>query len=744
MKRPSLLFLILFLVPNPASAFVESRHQWWEIRLKNVKDERARLATRNALDPRVIELLENEASRARDIIATLESDMRDDGSLTHVAKIFSDAEVTTEVDRVVTPLFALSVMEILMREQAGAESQRAAREVVNRRLIRAISTASGREDGELARRIMAVEIRPDDWSRITTEIFMGRLMAGWKHGEALARREVAFMVREKLRAKNGPSNGRELRHMAMNTAMEFMRGRGTVDYCMDTEGALERAWSWRLVQSLIERGLSAHEEAMALITSLEGISPERYSGLYKSFLELDSLIFKTRHGDFLLEKNVKPRMHGMDGYALPQEIPDVPQNLAPLVEMDRIRSAALHSLTGREDRKCIEETGYRLKGVVERHNATARDLFSRQEEKARLSTQKGRSEAVANEAEFIAARKLFEKQASFIDAYGKKSLEFLELVWKAKKIESFEIMDHYRYRVARSREYMQFAVELSKECARLAPFDDNRLHGRYRAAMGALGPLFHFIGTSLNIERELLPYLAVNDIATIRGLKTECIGAINSTRGSIRGSFAKYGRGRSRTLEGESKARKRLEETIAHVEIDALAKRASECAALYRELSYAADALAGYAVRLNALHEEAKNDALSDEIEYAAKMGSLVPLIKGFDRARIDREYLTKRYLVNETRTALARLKTMLRFYKKNGTPVRDEPSVGEIEGIEKLIAMKTAVKIDAWEMNEANISEVDRKAAAKLSLMLRRKTYAPGKENGARKTGGRESALIV
>ncbi len=742
MKHACLLVVLtLLFMPYRSSGFVESRHQWWEIRLKKIQEEKARLSSLEDAYPPILRLLDRETARAREIITVLEDDMRDDGSLTHEERAFTREEVAAEAGRVVPPLFALSVLELLVREPGSAANMTVAKEAVARRLERAIGAALGREDPGLAGRIMAVELSPVDWNGISTEIAMGRLMAGWQPGEEAACREVSRRLCDELTLKNFVTNGKELRRRALLVATEHLHGRAGLSSFGGIDAALDSSWSWRTAQSSIDRGLAAHVRWAALMGEGGIPAPDCALRVYKSPIDMDALLFSARHGEFDVEDAAVPPSPGGEQS---NTTPEVPRNLPALAEIDRIRTAVVRSLTGREETTLIDATSSRFDSVIQRHTAAALDLLVLEEGKVlRQSGEVFGTDSHAHSG-IRAARALFDKRLALLRAYRDRSRAFIRLVWESKRIESGETLSQYRHRTARCREYVAFTLDLVKGCAGLSTFGDPSLHGRYRSAMGSLGSLFQFTGSSHNLSQRFLPHLSRPDIAKIRGIKAESIAVINSMRSEMRDCYTRYGRGLSRTEGNRMEARKKLEEKIAQVEIDALAAHASECAAILGELDHAGDALARYAIQFQTCFRAARDGDISPELAHAARRGSLVPLVRGFDAQRISREYAARRYLVNETRASLARLAALTRYYEKNGTVLRDLPDVGDLGEIERLAGKVVSVKIDAWEMNEANIAEVDRKAAAKLSAVIRRRSYSPQSGAGSSSPARQDRATKV
>lgn len=732
MKHACLLVILtLLFVPYRSSGFVESRHQWWEIRLKKIQEEKARLSSQHDAYPPILRLLDRETARAREIIKVLEDDMRDNGSLTHVERVFTRDEVAAEAERVVPPLFALSVFELLVSEPGSAAAMAVAKEAVAQRLERAIGSALGREDPGLAGRIMAVELSPVDWNRISTEIVLGRLMAGWKPGQDAACREIARRLCDELESKHFVTNGKELRRRVLLVAAEHLHGRADPGSFGRTDLALDSSWSWRTAQSSIDRGLAAHVRWAALMGEGAMPAPDTALRVYKTPIDMDALLFSARHGEFEVADAVVPAPPAGEQSSTTGHVHEVPRNLPALAEIDRIRTALVRSLTGREEATLIDTAASRFDSVIERHTAAARDLLVLEEGKTLRQSSEAAGKDSPAPSGMRAARAVFDNRLALLRAYRDRSLAFIRLVWESKKIQSGEVLSQYRHRTARCREYVAFTLDLVEGCAGLAAFGDPSLHGRYRAVMGSLGPLFQFTGSSHNLDQRFLPHVARSDIAKIRGIKAESIALINSMRSEMRDCYARYGRGLSLTEGNRMEARKKLEEKIAQVEIDALAAHASECASLLRELDHADDALARYALSFQTCYRAARDGDISPELAHAARSGSLVPLVRGFDAERIAREYTARRYLVNETRAGLARLTALTRYYEKIGTILRDLPDAGDIGTIERMAGKIVSVRIDAWEMNEANIAEVDRKAAAKISAVIRRRSYSP--QSGAR-----------
>ena len=316
-----------------------------------------------------------------------------------------------------------------------------------------------------------------------------------------------------------------------------------------------------------------------------------------------------------------------------------------------------------------------------------------------------------------------------VDDYGKKSMECITLVSESRKIPSGSIVEQYRYRLQRDEEYLRFAAALVAECSRLSSIEDPRVHKEFSVSMSRINSLFTFIGAGLALERNDQTHLTKRDRGAIRDLKTRFIGTISSLRSDISNSHGQYAVKHSTTSSSAARSRESLKETIAQDEIDGLFRHAVECVELYEQYRYGEKSLYRYAGQFKVFMKEARTGLPSQALAYSLKMNSLLNSLDQFDGARVAREAATKKYLQNEAKSSLARLITLLEFYKKNRITFKDAPQAGEIAALEKRFSTAPQVRIDTWIMNESNYQEIDKKAAKKLSLILNRRELVSATE---------------
>ncbi len=725
-------FLMILIFLGSARAFVEKRHQWWEVRLRNLTAEKTQLEKKPVLDRQVLGVIENEMNRARDIIAVFESEMRDDGSLTHEARTMTDADIASEARTIVPPLFALHQLEALVHETGKGPAAAAVRNAAERRLEGMVQSSFGEKSPDLVRRIMDRDISRDEWKGLAIEYFIGTIMSSRKAMVEHAVADIAGRVSLALKAKNTSTNKRELRLLTIKLTGEYL------DECSAHEtprdgAALDASWTWRRIESNLTRDFNTCKKIIALIKNpgrIPGaLSLERIMFYHRSPADLESLLFR---GQRPQQADIMSTAHSADrrpAGAIMMEIPAPLRAETAMDEIDRLRQGALNAVTGREDDIYFKGLGKSFTAVINRHSNGVRNRFFREEERVRLLRKKeGNSLLIANEKKFLEAQKQFHATRALIDEYGKKSMECIAIVSEGRKIKSGATVEQYRYRLQRYEEYLRFAAALVTESSRLSSVEDPRFHKQFSVSMSRIGFFFNFITTGLALEKNDQTHLTKGDLGTIKDLKTNFIGTINSMRADIRSSYGKYATKHSSAAGTAKKSRENLRQTIAQDEIDGLVRHAVECVDLFEQYQYGEKTLYRYAELYRAFMKEARTGAPSDALGYSLKMNSLLASLDQFDGARVAHELATKQYLQKEAKTSLARLITLLEFYKKNGVSFKDAPLPGEITTMEKRVSNTPLVKIDSWVMNESNYQEIDKKAAKKLSLILNRRDLISGK----------------
>jgi hypothetical protein len=732
-QRIFFIAIILILLINGNSfGFMETRHQWWEARLRQITAEKARLEKSAAADKQVLALLDNNLRRARGIIAVFESDRRNDGSLTHESRTITEADIAAEAAVVVPPLCALRQLELMVSDEGDIE---AARAIVQPRLASMMTAAFTRGTADIdsvVGRIMKEDIRSDEWNTIATELRLGRIIEDGPRFREQCRAETIRAVAAALAARNNTANGKELRALVTQRACDVVDG-----YCihpLESDSlVLDKAHSWRRVQSALEKDLSSYKTILALMPG-STVPLDRVRHLLKNPDELDSALFRGERNAFagigVPFKSTAVKKAG--GRVL--EIPPVTGFLPAIEAMEKMRKSMILTASGREDKQFFDALRKKLDSEIARHTNAAKKRFTREEQN--LTNEKGAggetARAFSNENEFREAQRSFEKGIALLNDSAKMTIDFISLVTSSKKMESGEIVSGYRYQARRDREYLQYLSGLVSECSRLPEVNDPASAKRFTVAYARTGGIFTFAGTALSLDARYRPFLSKQDRALIVELTTEFSAAIQSMKGDLRACRDRFSRTAAADAGDRKQTRESLDEKIAQEDIDAHYRYAEECVVLFERYRYAGEAFEKYNGLFDAFTRQARSGAVSSALESTIKNASLLASLSDFDANRIRAEYESKRLLHAEAVTALSRLATLVQFYRKHGVTVKDIPSAEEISSLQGRFAPPARTRIDAWVMNETNFREIDRKAARKLSLILDRgasgrETTAPG-----------------
>ncbi|HOT45608.1 MAG TPA: hypothetical protein PLM53_12240 [Spirochaetota bacterium] len=720
----SILMVLIFM--GNSGAFVEKRHQWWEVRLRELEAEKAKLQKTAVLDRQVLGIIEHEMDRARDIIAVFESEMRNDGSLTHETRTMTGEDLAAEARTTVPPLYALHLLGALVHEGGTGPAAAAAREEVEKRLSAMIRNYFGEESPGLVNRIMEKDITGYEWKTMAMEYSIGTMMASKKARLDHAIADVAGRMSLALKEKEYRANGRELRLLAIKVTGEYLAECSARDLPHDS-AALEASWTWRRIEANLARDFSSCKKIIALVRdpalTRGAASLERIMYYHRNPADMESLLFRGQRPQPGAAGSAAQNGKRWPAGAVIMDIPAPVNAAAVMDDIDRIRRGAVGAITGREDEQYFTGLEKSMAAAVSRHSAAVKNRLFREEERVRLLRMKGGGNLqVANEKEFLEARRQFTDTIALIDNYVKKSMACVAVVSEGRTISSGAIVDWYRYRLQRSEEYLRFAAAIVNECSRLSFVEDPRVHKQYADSMSRVGPFLNSIVTVRALERGDQTHLTKRDMGTIRELKAVFNATAGSIRADISSSHGTYLAKRSATDGIARKGREHLKETIAQDEIDGLFRHAVECVELFEQYRYGEKSLFQYADLYRAFLKQARTGNPSEGLWLSLKMNSLLVSLDHFDGGRVARELATKQYLQKEAKTSLARLATMLEFYKKNNVTFKDAPQPAEIASLEKRISAAPMVKIDSWVMNESNYREIDKNAARKLSLILNRR----------------------
>ncbi len=335
-SRIVLIPIVIIAAAQVLYGFVENRHQWWEIHIQKLSAEKERVQKNGGMDPLITGLIDKEIGRARAMLSIFESDIRGDGVLTHVTRTVAEGEITAEVRRVALPLFSIHALESMTGDTDSGTASSDARNAVQEDISRMVRTAAGSDSKQLVEKIMSEDITRNDWKNISFELFTGRLMESRKEIEDKMISSVCASVSKKLQARGSAANARELRALALQASVEYLRDFNIHGHLAGPERALALSWSWKKIRSSLERELGAYRSIAALLSDRRALSQERIRAYYRNHADLESAIFKDRRDALMSVVTARAAGHKASD-ASAGDIPKQPKMIPLLDEMDRLQ-----------------------------------------------------------------------------------------------------------------------------------------------------------------------------------------------------------------------------------------------------------------------------------------------------------------------------------------------------------------------------------------------------------------------
>ncbi|MCP4137287.1 MAG: hypothetical protein GY754_40340 [bacterium] len=741
MKRHLFILIFFIISVGTSEGFVQNRCQWWKIRLKKLQNEKELIQKSDWLGTPVIDLIDNEAERARSILQVFEHDRKNDGTLNHEKKKFTAREIENEVKNVFEALFSLHYLDTLVSETGNRDNPAIARKTVKTVISKMLEKRFKQTSHELVDGIFEKEIDRNDLKTLSLEVFIGRMIKSENEIRETAEKEVTRDVTIRLARKNNTTNEQELKGIIIDSSISYLRECDPLDNLKYSEEALNESARWEEIGGKVKRSLSSMEKLIALMQKKGSPSLEKAWYYYKNPVELEPLVFKKSRSNSTATSTVtvhrQPVSVGGRTNRIELTIPTRPDFNAIVYDMDRRRKKSLSRIKGKEDDSFFSVIEKDLDLIIAGAIHPVKNEFIRLEEEVRLK-KTATGIRVVNQKEFNRAKKDLEQTEARLRAYKDRSIQFLQWVSGSRAVDRAGIVNSYKYRVKRDRAYLDYVKSLVRQSVDISSFDNRQTQKKFTLSVRKTAHLFKFIAYSLSLKRSDLIALKRTDLRIIKETRADFLKEIKSSRHGISAYYKDYLRDLREVARKKKALSSGLKEKIAQYEINILLQNAQACVKLYDSLRYAEEAMAYYQLKFKEYKKEIESGTMSGPLEESIQKLSLISTIKDFDRARLVDEYITKKYVKREARMAIARLTTILRYYKVRKIKIKSSPDYDEIFALKSKLGKKIEVRIDSWIMNEANFDSIDKKAAKKLTVMRKRKIW----ETGAKKRNVQRNTL--
>ena len=737
MKRLIGLIFIsaLFLCAVEAHAFLSQRFQWWKVHSARLDQEQERTAKNRSIDPAVTELLKKQQDGAREILSVFDRALGGTTSLTQTKKTFSAEELSAITKEKTEPLFNLALLELLVNQSGDRKNIAAVQSLFTRHLA-SFSLQTGTAAPTDSCGIITQSISPEEWKIITAEYYLCSIL---EHRDDVLR-EIQNSVNATLAEqmnKTGKTTRSRIESMAINEIASLLAQKILPEIETEPATTINTSWYWKKITGDLNNFVTAKNELDALMFD-GGEKTSAPANPLTTVMELERLIFDRRLKDIVQHaKNTFPADSASDYHSIPTES-NIESLLLKINTMCKTRTG---TITGRESEDFFDDFRKELDTAIDAKFSYVKKYL--EEEKKILlpqNAQAGHNYDTVNEnagkrilaLEYITA---IEKQ---VRDYADASYLFTQWLFRKTQKENIHIANTYRYGIEKNRQYIALLQKIIGGCSDMAAWENEKFHSRYSVAVNRSSNLVRFIDSALSPDMESLKALPVKEIRECRTLKHEFHLTTRNSLVEINRLHRDYIKRKNQASTLMKNSAADLKEKIAQFEIDHFCATAQQYADAYDTFHYDVDALSSYRETYTRLRTEAAKGTEDPDLNKALIKRTLIPLCADFDEKKLILERDTKKFIQKECDITLARLSTMLKFYRRQGISIEIAPMRDEIDTIKSVISRKRAATISSWKMNEFNYHEVDAKACQELARIARYAAFKNSKESSEKEKPNR------
>ncbi len=541
-------------------------------------------------------------------------------------------------------------------------------------------------------------------------------MAGEKSVTKKQYLNILRKVELELSTNDYTTNSIDLDKLILNKAFETFHSNVFFDDSELDTSSLKYAPLWKFMERRFSQSRGRMDEALKF-ASLSGITvPEKIS---KSGLEdTEKFIFSVKKKEIipLIDNTIST---GSRSYNTPlYEIPNLKNLKDALHEIDRYRDKVVRELDGTKDSRYIARVMKNINSIASRYITHYEKTFTR--ETARIARLKRTNNIIVyNEEIFKAASSNFMEIKQKVSDYGESSGDFIEQIFLPGKIKTGQFIKLYKYRNNRYNEYLSLFESLTADSKNLALTGSIDANTIYRAAMRGSVEITKSLMKPAGIPSDVRRTMTEEKLKECRKTGADFKKSASLLAGAIRKNYNDYAAEHSGIMKKRKESKKESEIKIVQAELDILFDYAISCSQLRNSMNYTKEALRRYENTYGLIKNNISKQIYSAKVTAQLKQGSLLPLIKNFDTARIDAETSSRKILEKEGMNSLSGAVGLYRYYIRNGIRAKIIPEDGQIRETRKNLTSRTSVKVASWTMNENNFREVDLKAAANLGKLL-------------------------
>jgi len=768
MKKTQFVMIIFFLFAclNDSYGFMNYRYQWWKGRVNKIETEKINLSKHNDLDKSVFELLNKELKRTKEAIRIFEISLKDDGSLSSVKKKFSKDEIKETIYKIVSPVFASHLLEYILKRAGSNENLADAITVIRENIANRLEHELNLRDEEFINIYFKDRISRNDLKYISLEVLF--IYIGRERDRLFlkAERNIGEFCYNKIKNTEKLYTQKQMEFIVTAAAIKYFKGNQFADNAVYSGNDLKQSWCWAGLAPEISKDIKACKFiSKACESAGKDLTISEIYSYYKDPESFNRMLFTEISNKYINKINKrnpgiqKERDSANNDYKEQFYSMKIPGSLKlnkVLKEIDLIRDTFLIKINGKEKDQEFGDLESELDEILKSYSQNKKNKFYLEEdnlfkilEKLITGEYDGTNEhkikglengklIIANENEFNNARRHFYTDLKFAHDYKTKTIEFLQWLSGIRKTVSADIVARYKNRTGKNKIYLDFLELTIQDCKGLANIESKNIHNNFTYSVQNMPNVIKAIEYSISLSRKEQVNLNSIQLKDIKIVKSGMLKTIKEKQNNIRNTYLDYKKLYKEKNRLKKITDRNVQKRIAEYEIELIYNKVQEYLSSYKKMNYCSHVFSRYSELYNKLEMDVKKDRGSQQLDYALKNNSVLPLLKKFEQSRLDREYRTKRYLITEIRRDLARLKTLADFYKRKGVKIENSILPEEMREIKSKLTVRPEVAVAGWKMNENNYSDIDRNAVKKLFYLRKRVIWHLGNGENSLETSGK------
>lgn len=727
MKKNILCALILFTAGAVTSA-APQRADWWQSRAAYLESERAACVKKNSCPPELIALIEQEIKRAKEIKSLYES--KGVSTTDEIRTAYSETAIADRTERAVRAHYAVYLLRYIATKYNAPTAALGTEDVFKLRMAE-ISKKHSRGTTSAS---LAKAARPRNAKAFSSELVLTAVLHNRKSEEEKNIRAITQAVVQKISGSRVTEN--ELTD-AICTETERVLSAYNWDaaYTVQPE-FIDETWSGKNSIAAAEREASFCRRIAVFTGDEADDAVSRIQFFYHNPGAFEEATLRQLRSEYTQsDRFVRSKQLNATKSAV-LEIPREPDMASMVAEIELFVKKKVSTFTGNEQESDFSESEREMQRISETYLSPVQDSFFRQEEKMRLLTIESRAAddgsvrdiSPVNLDDFKLSKSILEKKIEASRVYRARTLELMRLLSSLRMPAAIDTFAEYTYRINRSKMYLSLVRDIEQSASAYSG-GTAEINRTYSSAYIKSTEMIRFFSAATALSPQERAVMTSDKIKSAAKIKASYDTVLKTVLAEIHSLYTAHGHAAAQNSRIKKERSVSISQKAGEYEMEMLAESVKAYTVYFKTLTYGESALNEYLRAYTLLAQDAKQNVQSKNLSAVLAQKSIIGTAH-IDRERLEQERIAKKFVISEIEKNLVRIAVVKEYCKHAGFTVSAKMSSAEIKDIQMLTKHAASVKIGQWTATEANIYEIDRKAAALLEQAVVRKNWEREGEN--------------